>query len=366
MAWTVRRPNGRYTGYYRTPDGKRRSAGTFDHKKRALNEAAAKEGTSRELGWRDPGAAARTWGEWCETWWPTRAVEPSTLREEGYVRDLHLLPRWGEVRLIDITRFDLKAWAAEMLAAGAAQATVQKRINIMSASLNGAIDAEIPIVNVAARIKVVRGTSDTRRYLTHKETRRLLKRTPVEFDRDVISLLLGTGMRWGEMVGLQIPRVSLKRRTIRVAETWDTKTGALKAYTKSGNSRNVPIPEWLVPVLERLIGKRKEGHVVLWQGERLKYTSWRKRAWIPAVKTAKLTGTRIHDLRHTFASWHLQAGTSLAEVGKLLGHASAATTQIYAHLAEEFSGAVKSALDAPWSDAKRVTKGIVTRLRSTG
>ena len=51
-------------------------------------------------------------GAWCAAWWPTRQVEVSTLRTDAGRRDLHLLPRWADVELIDITRQDVRAWAA--------------------------------------------------------------------------------------------------------------------------------------------------------------------------------------------------------------------------------------------------------------
>ena len=50
------------------------------------------------------------------------------------------------------------------------------------------------------------------------------------------------------------------------------------------------------------------------------------------VERAQLAGVRVHDLRHSFASFAVADGASLFLVGKLLGHASARTTERYAHL----------------------------------
>lgn len=69
--------------------------------------------------------------------------------------------------------------------------------------------------------------------------------------------------------------------------------------------------------------------------------------WRRAVERARVGDARPYDLRHTFASWLLQAGLPLAEVGRMMGHAWAQTTMIYAHLAEVPSAAVLAALAAP-------------------
>ena len=57
-----------------------------------------------------------------------------------------------------------------------------------------------------------------------------------------------------------------------------------------------------------------------------------KKDWMRICKAAKVSGLRVHDLRHTFASQLASSGSSLALIGSLLGHSSPATTHRYAHL----------------------------------
>lgn len=355
MPSTERLPSGKYRAIYRVPGGgKRYVKGTFAHKKRAELAAAAAEENAMSLGWRDPKASLRPWGEWCEEWWPSRDVEAGTLKRDVSSRDSCLMPRWKDVPLAEITRHDIRAWAAELRRGGMSPATIDKRVYLLSASLNAAIDAEIISLNPAFRLRgkgSSAGQTDERRYLTHEEAAIFLAqfRCPVDepVNEAAVLTLLGTGLRWGEMVGLQVKRVDLTRMLIRVAEVWDDETRTLVPYPKGKKQRFVPIPESLAPYLEATIGGRRSGYVFLRGGHILDYANWRKRFWLPAVRNADIGPVRIHDLRHTYASWLLQHPThpvSLAEVGRLLGHRSTQTTAIYAHLTEAIPVHVTSAL----------------------
>lgn len=372
-------PSGKYRAIYRGPDGKRRSAGTFTHKKLATTEAASAEVKAHATGWRDPKSAQRTWGEWCEEWWPTRAVEPGTLKREEYNRDLHLLPKWGDVRLVDITRFDVKAWAAELKKSGLAPATVLKRVYLLSASLSAAIDKEILVTNPAFRIKLPGGETDVRRFLTRDEAADVLAQFRPPVDRPtneaLVSTLLGTGMRWGEAAGLQVRRVNLLRGQVTVAEVWDDEMRQMKGYPKGRQIRDVPIPDWVAPLLEREIDGRSHGFVFRQDSFVLDYANWRKRFWLPAVEHAGHGPVRISDLRHTYASWLLQDEDhplSLAEIGLLLGHVSEQTTAIYAKLAAVPDQRVHAILADPSAPrrgtnvGRRGTVSHFERLQSTG
>lgn len=354
MAWTRRLVSGKYAGYYRDIDGKQRTApgGPFSHKPRALRAAADAEEGARAPGWRSPDASRATWGTWCAAWWPTRAVEASTLINDASRRDLHLMPRWGDVPLVDITRHDVKAWAAQLrLGDGRPRspATVQRIVHLLSASLAAAVDAEILTTNPAARLRLGGGQASVERFVTREEFEAACEHLEGP-DLVMARLLAGTGMRWGEAAGLHWARVDLDRGVVEVSDVWSEKDRAMKPYPKGRKRRHVPLPDW-VDLGEPTAGPCgythpgcRSGLVVTTDAGAIAGDSNFRKAWTRAASAAGIGHVRVHDLRHSYASWLLQAGVSLAEVGRLLGHVSPITTQRYAHLAEMPVDAVHAAL----------------------
>jgi integrase len=348
MAWTEELPSGKHRGVYRLPDGRKRSAGTFAHKRAALKAASAAEVESQALGWRDPKAGLRTWADWCEAWWASRSVEASTLKRDESRRDRHLLPKWGSVSLVDITRHEVKVWAADLRKGDMAPETVKRCVHLLSASLTAAVDAEILTSNAAARLSLAGGEQAKERYLTHEEVSRLLQPLDEgELDHALLSLLVGTGLRWGEAAGLQTKRLDFKRGLLLVSEVWDDKQNRVKAYPKGRKIRQVPMPGWVIDTVKPVAAESANGFVFETRGVPIDYSNWRRRVWLTAIKNAKIADVTIHDLRHTYASWLIQDGVSLERVGQLLGHVSPLTTRRYAHLAEVADQEILAALPAP-------------------
>ena len=79
----------------------------------------------------------------------------------------------------------------------------------------------------------------------------------------------------------------------------------------------------------------------------------------------RLSGVRLHDLRHTVGSWGASGGASLFIIGKLLGHRQPSTTERYAHFsddpvaeaAESISGAIKAAMDGKRGELVELERG---------
>lgn len=357
MSWAEKLPSGKYRGLYRDAQNKRRSAGTYTHKAEAVRKAGAAEEKARRQTWRDPESAKRTWGEWADEWWPSRSVAPSTLQVDRQRRAQRLDPRWGTVPLGAITRQDVKAWAAELKRDGLSAPTAQRCVHLLSASLAAAVDAEIIEVNPAAKIKIGGGSAVHERYLTREEYALLREQMPTVRDQIILDVLIYTGMRWGEMAGLHVARVDFERGIIRIAETWDEHTGQIKSTPKGKRPRQVPLTPELVEVLKNLPHEgqtcgyahdrgRCVGPLLLTTeaGSVLRNQAWSGSVFRDAVKDSGIGHLRIHDLRHSYASWLAQDGVDLGEIGKMLGHRSAVTTQRYAHLVDEPSPAVLAAL----------------------
>lgn len=368
MASARKLPSGRYQGRYRDARGVEHTLGrTYAHKAEALRLAAEEEAKSRRAGYRDPNASRQTWGAWCDRWWPTRNVEASTIRTDTGRRDRYLLPKWRDVPLAEITRQDVRAWAAELRLPGRddegqatkppSASTIQRIVTLFSASLSAAVDAEILPANPAARLRLSTTAQGAERYLTREEAAAVLEHLDGE-DRRAALLLLGTGLRWGEAAGLHTWRVDTTRRSILVAETWVPEAHAMKAYPKGRRIRHVPVPDWLLTEIaaapkqlacghDHTSGRCRSGLVLQSPGGQVMDASAFRKAWAAAVRSAGIGHARVHDLRHTYASWQIQGGVSLAEVGRLLGHVSPLTTQRYAHLAETPSEKVLAALPDP-------------------
>lgn len=159
------------------------------------------------------------------------------------------------------------------------------------------------------------------RYLTRDEAQRLLGAADEEY-RDYLIGYLYTGARKEELLSLTWD--DLQNGHLRITNI-KTQRGYKDKY------RKVPVH----PMLAEVLAKRKAADLPVpfpsqWGPNtlRMKLISLAKRAGVPKL-------TRLHDLRHTFASHLVQKGVSLYVVSKLLGHSSQETTRIYAHLSPE-------------------------------
>lgn len=361
MAWSEKLSSGRYRGGYR--DRNRElcyTEHTYTQPAEAKAEAQRLEDRTRNRPAYRKSAGKVSYREWVDEWWPKRTVEPITLRQDWLRMTKHILPRWGEVPLKDLSedRDGVQAWIDEKAGSKLSASTVAKIKALLSASMTAAIDDQRIVVNPCTRIKLPTIPPPDERYLERDEYAALREEMPTERDKLLCDLLVGTGLRWGEAVALHRPRIHRGSRSLDVMGVYDPEADAIKAYPKGKKKRSVPLEDSLAKLLAEwmantpaecatphLKGSTCRGGLLFSDdGAVLDYFSFEKYTWRAAVKRAKVGPLRIHDLRHTYASWLRQDGVGLDEIQMLLGHTSAQTTQRYAHIGTARWDTVRTAL----------------------
>ncbi len=179
-------------------------------------------------------------------------------------------------------------------------------------------------VNPTAEQKLLKLSNHRERFLTAEETQLLLRSVDNSSNRMlryIIPMLLLTGARKQEVITARWQDMDIQRSFWRIP------------ITKSGRERHVPLSAAAITLLQR-IPRTKKSEWIFANPKTLKPYTNIFTAWDTARTAAGLSDVRIHDLRHSFASFLVNAGCSLYEVQKILGHASVVMTQRYSHLSQ--------------------------------
>ncbi len=246
------------------------------------------------------------------------------VRDEIIVRK-HLIPIFGDTFLSKITHEMVDRYMDSRLEK-VKPGTVGKERDVLRHILNLAIRWGHLRKNPAAGYRHLEIPPGRIRFLDEDEIPRLLAACNPNL-RPIVVCALNTGMRRGEILGLQWEDVDLKRRLITLNRT------------KTNERRVIPINDVLLEELQKIPGQGQGGYVFL-SGRQDRYTNIHK-VFRGAVERAKIKDFRFHDLRHTFASHLVMRGVSLKAVADLLGHKDIKMTLRYAHLSpDHLAGAV--------------------------
>lgn len=203
--------------------------------------------------------------------------------------------------------------------------TVRRVVGVVVAVLNFAVERGW-LERAPIRKRRKKAGAKRIRWLSHAEASRLLAQLP-EHLAAMAQFSLETGLRRANVTGLQWSQVDLARR---IAWIHPDQAKARKAIT-------VPLSETAVAVLRQQLGKkRKPQHVedvFVYRGTPIHQTT--TEAWRKALKRAHIKNFRWHDLRHTWASWHVQRGTPLQVLKELGGWETMEMVQRYAHLSAD-------------------------------
>ena len=301
---------------FTAPDGERvrQSARTTDRRQAEELEAVLKARAWRQTKLDE---TQSTWAEAVVSWLRSTTHKDRAGTEER----LRWLDRFlGGMILRDIDRRTLHAIRDAKLREGVKPATLNRHLAAVSAVLNhahksGMLDSVPPI----PKMKETKGRL---RWLTPAEARQLLDalRAMPRCGHvvDMVELALATGLREANITGLRWEQV-------RPDHLWIPDT-------KSGKPLRVPLNESALAVIERRRGDHPE-FVFTYRGKRIRKAG--SDGFRSAVQACGWTDVTFHTLRHTWASWHVQAGTPLAVLQQLGGWSTYQMVLRYAHLAPD-------------------------------
>jgi len=342
----------------------RRTDGMQTSKRGFASEKAARDARRRLIERQERGEVRdtkETFAAYWERWLARRKPYLQTGTWQAYERDgrLRLLPSLGPLRLgaidVDQLRGLMDEWVETMEHGALAPKTVNNTIGTLVVCLNGAVEDGLLPSNPALRVPRLPAGHIEREFLR-------LHEIPVYLDccstvyRPLAELLIGSGLRISEALGLRIADLELEPSGGAIVVYRSRKAGS-EGSTKSGRFRSVEIGRSLSRTLSEHLARRNElaervdagEHVFVmptrtrkrdrgrWQGDGDGEPLDRNtvsRDWHKAtLQDAGLRDMPLHALRHTAAASWLAAGNSLMYVQRQLGHADIGTTErYYGHL----------------------------------
>ena len=276
------------------------------------------------------------------------------------------------------------AWINAIEASGAAAKTVANKHGFLYSALEGAIAAGHIATNPCKGTRLPRSERREMVFLTHSEFVVLMAYIRPD-TRDFVTALVGTGHRFGEETALQVRDWDPNNRRISISRSWkysgNSSRPVLGPPKTSRSRRSHTVSREIADIYTRAATDKSPNEFLFLnsKGDPWKAASFHSSIWQPAVtcanghdweekrarwevRRAGIVGgprkpwrtpatsplgkvPRIHDLRHTYASWMLQAGKPIIAVSRRLGHESIKTTvDTYGHLSPADDAALDEAM----------------------
>ena len=334
MASISRLPNGKYRPRYRDEHGKEH-ARHFDRKvdaQRWLDEVTAAVVTGTYV---DPGAGRQTFTEYYAEWSARQVWAPGT---ETAMSLAARSTTFADVQMRTLRRSHVEHWVKSMVSRGLAPGTVHTRTNNVRAVLRGAVADRViprdPSEGIALPRR--RRAAAAMTLPTPAQVGVILEAADGPF-RAFVGLCGFAGLRLGEAAAVRVGDIDFLRRTLTVArQVQRAPGGAIELRApKYGSERQVYLAPSLVDLLARHVAAHCPEGTWLFTGDagQPPHQNTVGHRWRTTLAAAGLTGVKLHDLRHFYASGLIASGCDVVTVQRALGHASATTTlNTYSHL----------------------------------
>ncbi|AYR27078.1 tyrosine-type recombinase/integrase [Herbaspirillum rubrisubalbicans] len=247
-----------------------------------------------------------------------RSHKASMFSDESIFRWLR--PNLAHVPLVDIDIDVVGALRDRKSRTGVRPATINRMLSLLRAVLNAA-HREWGWIEEPPFIRLLSEPRSRIRFLSRDEAVKLLHELP-EHLSDMAAFSLATGLRKTNVTCLEWSQVDMRRKVAWVHHD----------EMKNRRALAVPLNQDALAILASRL-KRHPRFVFTYHGERIQQTS--TAAWYKALKRCRIENFRWHDLRHTWASWHVQGGTPLHVLQELGGWRTYNMVLRYAHFSAE-------------------------------
>jgi integrase len=343
----------------------------FDRKKGpgSAEEFLAKVTTDLSRGtYTDPRAGREKFRAYAERWRTAQVHRPNTVAHVETMLRRHVYPAFGDRALNSIRPSEVQAWVRH-LEQDLAPSTIGIVYSFFASIYKAAaLDGAIP-VTPCRRIRLPKPEPSEVVPLATDKVEALIAAMPARYQA-IITLAAGTGLRQGEVFGLELDRIDFLRRTLRVDQqlVLHGKGEPVIGPPKTPASyRTIPLPQVVIDALAAHLATFPAVEVELLDTT-MKPTAKRRVArllfttpsgrplrrnrfdelWCELATAAELPdGASFHDLRHYYASLLIAHGENVKVVQKRLGHKSGMETlDTYAHLWPDTEDGTREAVDA--------------------
>ena len=302
--------------------------------------------------------------------WASINVGAKTLERYRQILKLYVVPHIGAVRLQKLRAVHLNELYSKLLRAGGFEGrplsarTVGHTHRLLHRVLGHAATWGVVTTNVVALVSPPPVPESEVAIMTEEQIGATLRHLEGRTLRPIVSFLLGTGARRGEVLALRWKDVDLDKGIVRIERSLEqTKAGLRIKQPKTRNGRrNISISPWLVAELRAHRTRQQERRLSLGQGkapdDALVFARWDGSTRAPHWLTQKFAlamaalgiGCTLHGLRHTHVSQLIAAGLDVLTISRRIGHASPAITLgVYGHMFGNIGGRAAEIMEAAFA-----------------
>jgi integrase len=268
MGHSRRRPGAggvRWIALYYDARGRQRSAGSFATKREAEIAWQAAEALQRSGRAGDAALRRIQFADYVnEQWFPNHVLEPSTRESYRYCIDRHIIPWFGSMKMRDILPVHVREWVTQLSAAGVSPAQVRHLKIILSAVFTTALNDFVVVLHPCRGVRTPTVPVREYRIVTPDEFDALLAAIAVPAAQLFVEVLVGSGLRWGELTELRPDDlheasgiITVTRAVAEVNPAYHPDGGRflVKPYPKNKRSRRFKLDTELVRAISAHIAK---------------------------------------------------------------------------------------------------------------